>query len=544
MVNRRSFIRMMTAAGGAATLGPIRVLGSRYQSAGFFGAHPFVGNHPDSVFIMRTSVESETDTAARKQAGLEFARSAIVPRADGVPLTHIVPIKPNIRVDPGLVAAKSATVSPDFVGTDVYFTEGIIEGLKELGLSASQIFLREVNGTTSGYTLGYAEMSRRTGADLRYLGDPVGTISENDLVWTDTPEGLFFRKMPHLWPVNAPDTWMLNIAKLKTHGMGVTLCAKNLQGTLAKPYQQHCAGPSSTLGVQTGHRNASFQADIKANFDRHLATGVPRWDRPGSDFNCGLGMETWASRNTDNNAALKGRIGLHIIEGIFGRDGDFARGPNPSGDDNNQKGDPRNYPMNYIIFGGNAYHVDIVGHWLAGHEPGNFGLFHLAKERGLSRTVNPMNLPVYEWKSDGSATLTPLASFARTPLKTYYLQRNYSGQTEPYWHLVNEPYDYPAEPPVGVEEQKAEPRALVLHQNHPNPFNPLTTIEYSLPHGGNVRLEVYNAAGQLVDVLAEGYRPAGSHLAVFDARGRASGTYFYRFRSGDYTVTRKMVLLK
>ncbi len=543
MVNRRSFIRMMAAAGGAATLNPVRVLGSRYQSTGYFGAHPFVDNHPDSVFILRTQIESESDTGARAQAGLDFARSVIVPREDGVPLTHLVPIKPNIRVDPNLALAKPAIVDSHFVGTDVYFTEGVIGGLKELGLSPEQIFLREVNGTANGYTLGYAEMSQRTGVDLRYLGASVGTISENDLVWTDTPDGLFYRKMPHLWPVNAPDTWLLNIAKLKTHGMGVTLCAKNLQGTLAKPYQQHCAGPTSTLGIQSAHRNPTFQTDIKANFDRHKADGVPRWDRPGSDWNCGLGMETWASRNTDNNAALKDRVGLHVIEGIFGRDGDFSRGPNPPGDDNNKTGDPWNYPMNYIIFGRNAYHVDIVGHWLAGHEPGNFGLFHLAKDRGLSRTYNPMNIPVYEWKGDGTATLTPLDSFARTPLKTYYLQRSYSGQTEPFWHLANEPCEYPSESPLGVEE-KTGPRAFVLHQNHPNPFNPNTSIEYTLPRGGSVRLEVYNATGQLVSVLVDGYRPAGTHMAVFNAAGKASGTYFYRFRSGDYTLTRKMVLLK
>ncbi len=539
MLNRRSFMKTMAVAGGAMALEPVRISASRFQASGFFGTHPFIDNHPDAVFIMRTGVDADTDHDAIKQAGLEFARSAIVPRENGVPLTHLVPIKPNIRVDPGLVA-KSATVGPNFVGTNVYFTEGVIEGLKELGLSANQIFLREVNGTERGYTLGYAEMSQRTGAQLRYMGQTVGTISENDLVWAETPKGLFYRKIPHLWPVNSQDSWLLNIAKMKTHGMCVTLCAKNLQGAVARPYQQHCGSPTSSLGIPAANLNPRWSADIKANFERHKADGVPRWDRPGNDWNSGLGMETWASRNTDNNAALAARTGLHIIEGIYGRDGDFSRGPNPPGDDNKQNGDPWNYMMNYIIFAKNAYHADIVGHWLAGHEPGNLGYFHLAKDRGLADTVNPMNIPVYEWKADGTATLASLPDFQRTPLKSYYLQRNYNGQTEPYWHLVNEPYDYP---PVGVAE-RAEPRAFVLHQNHPNPFNPNTSIEYVVPKGGYVRLEVYNVSGQLMDVLVDGYRSPGSHMAVWNAHRRASGTYFYRFRCGDFAETRKMALLK
>jgi len=544
MGNRRQFLKTIAASGGVLGYDPVRVLASRGQTAGFFGVHPFIENHPDAVFIFRTNVDTDKNSEAKKLAGLDFARAVIIPRPDGVPLTHLVPIKPNIRVNPALaVTAKYATVSSDFVGTDVYFTEGVIEALKELGLSSKQIFLREVNGTATSFTLGYKEMSQRTGAELRYMGQSVGTISENDLVWTDTPENLFYRKMPHLWPMNSPNSWLLNIAKMKTHGMGVTICAKNLQGTLAIPYQQHCASPTSTMGIASANLNPKWSAEIRANFDRRLAGKVSRWDKPGSDWNCGLGMETWASRNTDNNAALAARTGLHIIEAIYGRDGDFSRGPNPPGDDNNQKGDPWNYMMNYIIFGKKSYHVDIIGKWLAGHEPGNFGFFHLAKERGLAKTINPMNIPVYEWKADGSATLTPLENYTRTPLKTYYLQRNYNGQTEKFWHMVNEPFVYPSEPPleaVGI----SGPRAFLLKQNHPNPFNPHTSIEYFVPKGGHVRLEIYNASGQLIEVLADGWRAPGSHLAVWNAHNRASGTYFYRFRSGAFTDTRKMVLLK
>jgi hypothetical protein len=95
-----------------------------------------------------------------------------------------------------------------------------------------------------------------------------------------------------------------------------------------------------------------------------------------------------------------------------------------------------------------------------------------------------------------------------------------------------------------VDECQTEPQAFLLHQNKPNPFNPSTSIEFYLPKGGNARLEVYNASGQLMDILVDGYRAAGSHMATWNTTGKSSGIYFYRFRSGDFVATRKMMLLK
>ncbi len=95
------------------------------------------------------------------------------------------------------------------------------------------------------------------------------------------------------------------------------------------------------------------------------------------------------------------------------------------------------------------------------------------------------------------------------------------------------------------------PKAFALDQNSPNPFNPSTTINYSVPEGysGTVSLAVYDLRGRLVKQLAEGTRPAGSYRAFWDgtdASGQqlASGIYFYRLIAGEHVQTRKMVLLK
>jgi hypothetical protein len=91
--------------------------------------------------------------------------------------------------------------------------------------------------------------------------------------------------------------------------------------------------------------------------------------------------------------------------------------------------------------------------------------------------------------------------------------------------------------------------ATTLHANHPNPFNPTTTIRYELAAAGNVRLRVFDAAGRLVRTLVDTSEGAGAHDVTFDGRddnGRpvASGVYFYRLDAGTTTQTRKMVLLK
>ena len=79
----------------------------------------------------------------------------------------------------------------------------------------------------------------------------------------------------------------------------------------------------------------------------------------------------------------------------------------------------------------------------------------------------------------------------------------------------------------------------------PNPFNPSTTIEYSLPRNTHALLRVYNVTGRKVATLAEGMISAGDHFAVWDARGMPSGVYFYTLSvEGGYSETKKMLLLK
>jgi hypothetical protein len=88
------------------------------------------------------------------------------------------------------------------------------------------------------------------------------------------------------------------------------------------------------------------------------------------------------------------------------------------------------------------------------------------------------------------------------------------------------------------------PAKFMLHDNYPNPFNPRTTVAFTLPAPSDVLLQVYNIAGQKVATVADGFYGAGTHNVIWDATGVASGVYLYRIEAGINTASKKMLLLK
>jgi hypothetical protein len=99
--------------------------------------------------------------------------------------------------------------------------------------------------------------------------------------------------------------------------------------------------------------------------------------------------------------------------------------------------------------------------------------------------------------------------------------------------------------PTAIEDnQNVQPEVYSLAQNYPNPFNPTTNISYKIPESGFVSLKVYDALGREVATLVNEVKPAGNYLVNFNAAGLASGIYFYRLKTGNFTQNHKMILLK
>ena len=96
--------------------------------------------------------------------------------------------------------------------------------------------------------------------------------------------------------------------------------------------------------------------------------------------------------------------------------------------------------------------------------------------------------------------------------------------------------------PVAVEE--GTPAGFSVAQNSPNPFNPSTTISFSIPSAGIATVDIYNVAGQKIDSVVNEYLSAGSHSVMWDASGISAGVYFYTVTSGKVSKTMKMTLLK
>ena len=389
------------------------------QQESYFGMHPFIEANPKAVFIRRTQVPEKMDSAAKRGEGLQLAREIFVPMDQpGVPLSHRIILKPNFTS----VRNTRPDVENWGTGTDPDFYEGVIMGLEELGLRKFH-FLEANNYATWNYR-GLVDVNERHGVLMNLPPRSVEEFREGfEMTWSEVPDPVVFKRIPHYAPVNQPDTWLLNIAKWKAHGMCLTQAVKNEQGLVVTPYVQFCSGWKTVTGVPEFMKPdicPDAEVRLQRYFEYHLNLGYSRYDSKASLSP--MHQEIWAHKTCDNQSVLK--TGLAMIEGVYARDGDGFG----VGDD---------YLANLVMFSKDQFRLDLVGLWLGGHEPGNVHLCRIAKERGLTDTFNPWEVEIYEWTA-GEAVPRKLTDFPRTPLKTYYLQKD----GEDKYHLVDEPFDY------------------------------------------------------------------------------------------------------
>ena len=117
------------------------------------------------------------------------------------------------------------------------------------------------------------------------------------------------------------------------------------------------------------------------------------------------------------------------------------------------------------------------------------------------------------------------------------------------YNAVDFTLDWFGAPSVSLADEISFPERYRLSQNFPNPFNPVTTLSFDLPMDNNVTLVIYNLLGQKVTTIVNDFRTAGSHRVAWnglDHLGKdvSTGVYLYRIEAGDFSATKKMILLK
>jgi hypothetical protein len=134
----------------------------------------------------------------------------------------------------------------------------------------------------------------------------------------------------------------------------------------------------------------------------------------------------------------------------------------------------------------------------------------------------------------GGSTANPRVSASGT--YTVTITNSASGCTSTATALVDRT--------TGVQEENAIPKEYSLSTNYPNPFNPVTNIRFSIVDRELTILKVYDVLGNEVAILVNEIKHPGTYTVQWNARGMASGVYFYSLKAGHFISTKKLLLIR
>ncbi|MFO7526771.1 MAG: T9SS type A sorting domain-containing protein [Ignavibacteriaceae bacterium] len=186
-------------------------------------------------------------------------------------------------------------------------------------------------------------------------------------------------------------------------------------------------------------------------------------------------------------------------------------------------------PVELVSFNAIADVNNVILNWTTATEVNNQG-FQI--ERNISGSEEWVTIGYIEGK--GTTTETQYYTFTDKSLSL--------GQYS--YRLKQVDFDGTFAYSQQVEVEVSIPLEYALEQNYPNPFNPSTIISYSIPEAGFVNLKLYDVLGNEIKSLVNAQQEAGQYEFVFDASGLASGVYYYKIQSGEFTSTKKLMLMK
>ena len=154
---------------------------------------------------------------------------------------------------------------------------------------------------------------------------------------------------------------------------------------------------------------------------------------------------------------------------------------------------------------------------------------------------NGMYTDIPAMGNDGSIETSGYCSEGDIP--TFYLVKEYTGE---YIELTGSINGFESNGifTVGSLTELVIPDAVTLSSAYPNPFNPETTLEYSIEDAGMVELSIYDINGRMVSTLFSGELSSGSYTASWDGSGHPSGLYIAQLSTNNIVITVKLILLK
>ena len=185
-------------------------------------------------------------------------------------------------------------------------------------------------------------------------------------------------------------------------------------------------------------------------------------------------------------------------------------------------------PVELASFTANVNEGNVTLNWLTASETNNQG-FDIERKSSASKFEK-----IGFISGIGTSTESHSYTFTDKNVET----GNYS------YRLKQLDYDGTFEYSKEINVDVTVPLEFALDQNYPNPFNPSTTISYSIPVKSRVTLKIFNALGKEIITLVNEEKSEGNYDVKFDASGIPSGIYFYKLNAGEFSSTKKMILLK
>ncbi len=213
--------------------------------------------------------------------------------------------------------------------------------------------------------------------------------------------------------------------------------------------------------------------------------------------------------------------------------------------------------------------ADFVGTWEGTFDSTTFGGSHFdmtleVQENGFYTDSSDHLMPPYyypdtqQWEFDEATNRLHFWYLETVYAGQYFYQHffyevvSYTGATiEMHYNYWDDPEPHPQAGVITLSRtgltdipDGSLPGMASLEKNYPNPFNPSTTLAFTLPQDEMVSLKVYDSRGRLVSLVYEGDLPAGGHRFQWNAEALPAGIYLYRLQGEDFSETRKMALVK